>query len=103
MASETVRKIEQAENAANEQILKAQTIANQIIDKATAEAIEKRNEIIQNAKAEAARIIGESDADYALSMNNAEKKRDEITKEMYSEASKNEERVFDAIKEILIP
>ena len=103
MASETVRKIEQAENAASEKIAEAQTIANQIIEKAKAEASVKRDEIIANARAEASRIVGESEADFALKMKNAENKREEISKALRESASKNENEIFDAVKEILIP
>lgn len=103
MASETVRKIELAESAADEKLNMAQTVANRIIDKAKEEAAAKREEIIAAAKAQASQIIGQSEADYAMKMKNADSKREEITKEMFEIASKNESEIFDAVKEILIP
>lgn len=103
MASETVRKIEQAETVADEKITAAQIIANQIVDKAKDEANAKRDEIINSAKTQASQIIGQSEADYSMKMKNADSKREEITKEMYDIASKNESEIFDAVKEILIP
>ena len=103
MASETVRKIEQAEADATEKIAEAQTIARQTIEKAKADAISEREAIIAKAKSEAGKLIGQSEAEYDVAMKNAENKREEISRQMYDAASKNEGKAFNAIKEIIIP